>query len=102
MSDFHNSWYNYVQSHRRAPLNEGVSSNDPRNVEKDRAGRQRSHEDRVRERLLRELTEDEVDHIEDVLSNIDPDEMPFNNLFQGNMRLILPFNALDITRLVHG
>ena len=49
----------------------------------------------INEKLLREITEDELGHIEDVLDNIDPDEMPFNNLFQGKMRLLLPFSALE-------
>ena len=52
---------------------------------------------KIDEKLLREITEEELGHIEDVLGNLDPDEMPFNNLFKGQMRLILPFNALDAT-----
>tara|TARA_B100001123_G_scaffold74689_3_gene84192 strand:+ start:9995 stop:12499 length:2505 start_codon:yes stop_codon:yes gene_type:complete len=83
MTNFHKTWYNFVREDKEVSPKPTLTENT------DIYGK-------IDEKLLRELTEDEVDHIEDVLSSIDPDEMPFNNLFQGNMRLILPFNTLDM------
>ena len=47
------------------------------------------------EKVLREITEDEMRVLEDVLDDLDPVNLPLNNLFNGNMRTIIPFPTMD-------
>ena len=48
-------------------------------------------------RLLRELTQDEFDIIEDAIDSMEPEDMAFNELFEGKTRLIIDFQAFDET-----
>jgi len=48
-----------------------------------------------KERLLKEITEDELEHIRHAIDEIPPDEMAFNRLFDGKMRLIIDFPVID-------
>ena len=46
-------------------------------------------------KLLRELDEDEISVIQDVIDDMDPDELAFNELFGGKTRLVLDFPTMD-------
>jgi hypothetical protein len=48
-----------------------------------------------KERLLKEITEDELEHIRRAIDEIPPDEMAFNRLFDGKMRLVIDFPVID-------
>jgi len=47
------------------------------------------------EKLLREVTEDEMRVLEDVLDDLDPANLPLNDLFSGKMRAVIPFPTTD-------
>jgi hypothetical protein len=47
------------------------------------------------EKVLREVTEDEMRAIEDVLDDLDPANLPLNDLFSGKMRAVIPFPTTD-------
>ena len=47
------------------------------------------------EKLLRELDETEYQIVTDVLDDLAPDDLAFNRLFAGKMRLILNFPTMD-------
>jgi len=47
------------------------------------------------EKVLREITDNEMLVIEDVLDDLDPAELPLNDLFGGKMRAIIPFPTID-------
>ena len=47
------------------------------------------------EKVLREITEDEMRVLDDVLDDLDPTRLPLNDLFGGKMRTIIPFPTMD-------
>ena len=47
------------------------------------------------EKVLREVTEDEMRVLEDVLDGLDPANLPLNDLFSGKMRVVIPFPTTD-------
>jgi hypothetical protein len=47
------------------------------------------------EKVLREITEDEMRVLEDVLDDLDPTNLPLNDLFSNKMRVVIPFPTLD-------
>ena len=47
------------------------------------------------EKLLRELDEDEYEIVKDVLADLEPDDLAFNQLFAGKTRLIINFPTMD-------
>ena len=47
------------------------------------------------EKVLREITEDEMRVLEDVLDDLDPAKLPLNELFAGKMRVVIPFPTMD-------
>ena len=47
------------------------------------------------EKVLREVTEDEMRVLEDVLDDLDPANLPLNDLFSGKMRAVIPFPTID-------
>ena len=49
------------------------------------------------EKLLREIDEDELSHIQGVLDSMDPDDMAFNQMFGGKTRVIIDFPTTDST-----
>ncbi len=49
----------------------------------------------VNEKVLKEVTEDEMRVLEDVLSDLDPANLPLNDLFSGKMRVVIPFPTTD-------
>jgi hypothetical protein len=49
----------------------------------------------VNEKVLREVTEDEMRVLEDVLDDLDPANLPLNDLFSGKMRAVIPFPTID-------
>ena len=51
--------------------------------------------DKKPEKLLRELDEDEYEIVKDVLDDLEPDELAFNQLFAGKNRLIINFPTMD-------
>ena len=51
--------------------------------------------DLYEEKVLREVTEDEMRVLEDVLDDLDPAKLPLNDLFGGKMRVVIPFPTLD-------
>ena len=44
-------------------------------------------------KLLREIDEEEIDHIKDTLIGIDPKKLPLNDIFDGKFRKVLPISA---------
>ena len=48
-------------------------------------------------RLLRELDEDEYSVIQDAIDDMEPEDLAFNDLFEGKTRLIIDFQAFDET-----
>jgi len=47
------------------------------------------------EKVLREVTEDEMRVLEDVLDDLNPANLPLNDLFSGKMRVVIPFPTID-------
>ena len=47
------------------------------------------------EKVLREITEDEMRVLEDVLDDLDPTKLPLNDLFSNKMRVVIPFPTTD-------
>ena len=47
------------------------------------------------EKVLREVTEDEMRVLEDVLDDLDTANLPLNDLFSGKMRVVIPFPTTD-------
>ena len=47
------------------------------------------------QRLLREITEDELVHIQQALDEMDNEDLAFNKLFDGKMRVIIDFPTLE-------
>ena len=46
-------------------------------------------------KLLREITEDELEHIAKALNEMGPEDLAFNNLFDGKNRILIPFPTRD-------
>ena len=44
-------------------------------------------------KILREITSDELDHIEKAIHEMEPEDMAFNELFKGKERILIPFAA---------
>jgi len=53
--------------------------------------------ERKNESILREVTEDEMRVLEDVLDDLDPANLPLNDLFSGKMRVVIPFPTIDLS-----
>ena len=51
--------------------------------------------ERANESVLREVTEDEMRVLEDVLDDLNPANLPLNDLFSGKMRVVIPFPTTD-------
>jgi len=51
--------------------------------------------ERKNESILREIEEDELRVLEDVLDDLDPANLPLNDLFSGKMRVVIPFPTID-------
>tara|TARA_R100000805_G_C3624933_1_gene132793 strand:- start:972 stop:3386 length:2415 start_codon:yes stop_codon:yes gene_type:complete len=49
------------------------------------------------ERLLREITEDELLHIQQALDEMSNEDLAFNKIFDGKMRVVLDFKTMDKT-----
>ena len=47
------------------------------------------------EKILRELDEDEYEIVKDVLADLEPDDLAFNQLFAGKNRLIINFPTMN-------
>ena len=47
------------------------------------------------EKVLQEVTEDELRVLENVLDDLDPANLPLNDLFSGKMRVVIPFATID-------
>ena len=47
------------------------------------------------EKVLREITQDEMGHIERALEEMGPEDLAFNETFDGKNRVILDFQTLD-------
>ena len=47
------------------------------------------------EKILKEVTEDEMRVLEDVLEDLEPANLPLNDLFSGKMRVVIPFPTTD-------
>jgi len=52
--------------------------------------------DKKPEKLLREITEDEIEVIQDVLGDLKGEDLAFNDLFDGKMRKVIDFPTMDI------
>jgi hypothetical protein len=46
-------------------------------------------------KLLRELDDEEVEHVRDAIDNMGAEELAFNDLFEGKTRLVLDFPTMD-------
>ena len=62
---------------------------------KDKGGKKVPNCVPVSEKVLREVTEDEMRALEDVLEDLDPTKLPLNDLFDGKMRVVIPFPTMD-------
>lgn len=62
---------------------------------KDKGGKKVPNCVPVSEKVLREVTEDEMRALEDVLEDLDPTKLPLNDLFDGKMRVVVPFPTMD-------
>ena len=51
--------------------------------------------ERKNESVLREIEEDELRVLEDALDDLDPANLPLNDLFSGKMRVVIPFPTID-------
>ncbi len=51
--------------------------------------------ERKNESVLREVTEDEMRVLEDVLDDLNPANLPLNDLFSNKMRVVIPFPTID-------
>jgi hypothetical protein len=49
----------------------------------------------LNKKVLREVTEDEMRVLEDVLDDLDPANLPLNDLFSNKMRVVIPFPTID-------
>ena len=49
----------------------------------------------TKRKILKEVTEDEMRVLEDVLDDLDPANLPLNDLFSGKMRAVIPFPTID-------
>ena len=49
----------------------------------------------LNKKVLREVTEDEMRVLEDVLDDLEPTNLPLNDLFSGKMRVVIPFPTID-------
>jgi hypothetical protein len=47
-------------------------------------------------KLLREITSDELDHIEKAIHEMEPEDLAFEEIFKGKRRIIIPFAAGDL------
>ena len=52
-------------------------------------------DDGINEKVLREVTEDEMRVLEDVLDDLNPANLPLNDLFSNKMRVVIPFPTID-------
>jgi len=48
-------------------------------------------------KLLREITEDELEHIAKALNEMGPEDLAFNDLFDGKYRMLIPFPTREAT-----
>ena len=55
----------------------------------------RNHWREGAEKVLREVTEDEMRVLEDVLDDLNPANLPLNDLFSNKMRVVIPFPTTD-------
>ena len=63
---------------------------------KSKKGEKKNEEiDLYEEKVLREVTEDEMRVLEDVLDDLDPANLPLNDLFSGKMRVVIPFPTIE-------
>ena len=62
---------------------------------KDKGGRKVPNCVPVNEKVLKEVTEDEMRVLEDVLDDLDTANLPLNDLFSGKMRVVIPFPTTD-------
>ena len=67
----------------------------PNCVKKKAKKRKNEEIDIYEEKVLREVTEDEMNAIEDVLYDLEPSKLPLNSLFSDKMRIIIPFPTMD-------
>jgi hypothetical protein len=50
-----------------------------------------------KEKFLREVTEDEFEHIQQAIDELSPEDLAFNDIFEGKNRLIIDFPTADET-----
>jgi hypothetical protein len=89
MINFNQMWKDFIK-------NDGFSNQGPQKKQKlventDIYGKINENS----EKMLWEVTEDELAHIENAIENMDPDDLAFNSMFDGEMRRIIPFSTLD-------
>ena len=82
MNNFNNIWKNFLTE---STFNEKIPLKDEQTIIKLEN----------KQKLLKEITEDELEHIRRAIDEISPDEMAFDALFDGKMRIILDFPVVD-------
>jgi len=87
MQNFNKSWKNFLSE---GTIPEKASSEDTRYRIKLE----------TKEKILREVTEDEMEHIQKAIDEFGPDELAFNDLFEGKNRLIINFPTADETTVL--
>jgi len=89
MTNFNNAWRNFIKndsfSSQKRQKKQKLAEN------KDIYGKIAENS----EKILFEVTDDEIAHIEDAIENMDADDLAFNSMFDGQMRQIIPFSTLD-------
>jgi len=111
MSDFHNKWREFLAEEE--PFQKQMRSNLPGELDflLNRGSNDKREGPGVKGatfpsgksappleedmRLLREITEDELTHIQAAIDEMGPEELAFNELFQGKTRLVIDFPTLD-------
>tara|TARA_R110000824_G_scaffold66946_1_gene173533 strand:+ start:19 stop:2571 length:2553 start_codon:yes stop_codon:yes gene_type:complete len=111
MSDFHNKWRDFLAEEE--PFQKQMRSNLPDELDflLNRGSNDKREGPGVKGatfpsgksappleedmRLLREITEYEVEHIQQAIDEMGPDELAFNKLFGGKTRLVIDFPTLD-------
>ena len=111
MSDFHNKWRDFLAEEE--PFQKQMRSNLPGELDflLNRGSNDKREGTGVKGatfpsgksappleedmRLLREITEDEVEHIRAAIDEMGPDELAFNKLFAGETRKVIDFPTTD-------
>jgi len=92
MSNFNNIWKNFLTE---GGFGQGKPPKDKKSREFYKKQVIYLEEDDGNEILLKEVTEDELEHISRAINDMSPEEWAFNELFDGKSRLVIDFPVVD-------